>query len=224
MVKKEILSAAEAVERIPDGAVVLLGGFMGVGSPPKLLKALRDSCKKNMTLVCNDAGWYNPDKGLETGCAGNVLDRQFSKIITSHIGLNSEAQKQMLAGDTEVVLTPQGTLAEQIRAAGCGLGGILTPTGVGTEVEQGKQVIEVDGVRYLLEKPLKGDVALLHASVADKYGNLRYAKSARNFGPLMAMAADLVIVEADEIVEPGEIDPEAVITPSIFTNILVQGG
>jgi len=153
----------------------------------------------------------------------NVLKKQFSHVITSHIGLNPEIQRQMDAGETKVTLVPQGTLAERIRAAGCGLGGILTPIGVGTEVEEGKQVIELQGKKFLLEEGLKGDVALIHAAKADKAGNLVYSKSARNFCPLMAMACETVIVEAREIVEVGELDPECVVTPSLFTTIIVQG-
>lgn len=161
-------------------------------------------------------------QGMISGVAPNVLEKQFEQVVTSHIGLNVEMQRQMIAGETEVRLVPQGTLAERVRAAGCGLGGFLTPTGVGTEVEEGKQVIEAGGRKFLLEIPLGGDVALLHASRADRAGNLMYAKSARNFGPLMAMACSTVIVQADEIVEVGELDPEAVVTPSIFVDYLVQ--
>ena len=222
MVEKKILSCEEAAGLIKPGQVVMVGGFMGCGSPPQLLKCLKEAGTDDLTLVCNDAGWYLPDKGMISGVAENVLEKQFSRVITSHIGLNSEMQRQMIAGETEVQLVPQGTLAERIRSAGCGLGGFLTPTGVGTEVEDGKQVLEYEGRKYLLEHPLKGDVALLHASKADKAGNLLYARSARNFGPLMAMACETVIVQADEIVEIGELDPECVVTPSIFVNYLVQ--
>jgi len=222
MIEIPILTANEAVTKIESGSIVMVGGFMGCGSPPELLASLKKAGTKNLTLVCNDAGLFNKDKGIATGVAVNVEDRQFSKVITSHIGLNPEMQRQMIAGESEVLLVPQGTLAEQVRSAGCGLGGFLTPTGVGTEVEDGKQVIEANGKKYLLELPLPGDIALLHASKADKAGNLIYAKSARNFGPLMAMACKMVIVQADEIVEIGELDPEAVVTPSIFVNYLVQ--
>ncbi|MDC7227516.1 MAG: 3-oxoacid CoA-transferase subunit A [Spirochaetales bacterium] len=222
MIEKEIITCEAAAELVKPGQVVMVGGFMGCGSPPELLASLKAAGTKDMTLVCNDCGWYIPAKDMINGVAINVEDKQFSKVITSHIGLNSEIQRQMLEGETEVQLVPQGTLAEQIRAAGCGLGGFLTPTGVGTEVEDGKQVIEYEGRKYLLEHPLKGDVALLHASVADKAGNLMYARSARNFGPLMAMACETVIVQADEIVEIGEMDPECVVTPSIFVNYLVK--
>ena len=222
MIEKKILSPADAAGLIKEGQVVMVGGFMGCGSPPELLASLRMNGVNNLTLVCNDCGWYLPDRDMIAGVANNVLDKQFSRVFTSHIGLNSEIQRQMIAGETDVNLIPQGTLAERIRAAGCGLGGFLTPTGVGTEVEEGKQVIEYEGRKYLLEHPLKGDVALLHASVADRAGNLKFARSARNFGPLMAMACETVIVQADEIVEVGEIDPECIVTPSIFVDYLVK--
>ncbi|MDC7125454.1 MAG: 3-oxoacid CoA-transferase subunit A [Spirochaetales bacterium] len=222
MKEKKILTSDAAAELVKSGDVVMVGGFMGCGSPPEILSSLEKAGTNNLTLVCNDAGWYMPDKGMVNGVAPLVLNKQFSKAITTHIGLNSEMQRQMLSGETDVQLVPQGTLAEKIRSAGCGLGGFLTPTGVGTEVEEGKEVIEHDGKKYLLEYPLKGNVALLHASVADKAGNLLFARSARNFGPLMAMACDLVIVQADKIVEIGELDPEAIITPSIFVDYLVQ--
>jgi acetate CoA/acetoacetate CoA-transferase alpha subunit len=151
-----------------------------------------------------------------------VAKKQFKKVIATHIGLNGEIQRQMNAGETEVLLVPQGTLAERIRAAGAGLGGVLTPTGVGTEVQEGKKVIDLDGKRYLLETGLSGDVALIRAKKADKAGNCTYDKSGRNFNPLMAMACKTVIVEADEIVEIGQLDPEVVVTPSVVVTHLVQ--
>ncbi|GAB1455750.1 hypothetical protein MASR2M48_10570 [Spirochaetota bacterium] len=150
-----------------------------------------------------------------------VIKKQFSKAIVTHIGLNGEIQRQMNANETDVVLVPQGTLAEVIRAAGAGLGGVLTPTGVGTEVENGKKVIDIEGKKYLLEKALGGDVALIRVKKADKAGNCTYDKSGRNFNPIMAMACSTVIAEADEIVEIGQIDPEVVITPSVFVTHLV---
>lgn len=224
MVEKKILTADEAIGLIKPGQTLMIGGFMGCGAPPKLISSLEKSGLKDLTLVSNDCGWYNVEKQIATGPAVNVAAKQFSHVIATHIGLNPEIQRQMNAGETKVTLVPQGTLAERIRAAGCGLGGILTPTGVGTEVEEGKQVLDLDGQKYLLERGLKGDVAIIHAAKADKAGNLIYSRSARNFCPLMAMACDLVIVEADEIVEVGELDPECVITPSVFVKILVQGG
>lgn len=222
MVEKPIIGADEAIAKIKEGDTVMVGGFMGCGSPPGLIDALERRGTRNLTLVCNDTSLDNPKTGVRTAIAKLVAKRQFSRIITSHIGLNAETQRQMNSGETEVLLVPQGTMAERIRAAGAGLGGVLTPTGVGTEVEEGKRLISVDGKDYLLELALPGDVALLRAKKADKAGNLVYDKSARNFNPVMAMACATVIVEADEIVEIGSLDPEAVITPSVFVHYLVR--
>lgn len=221
MIEKPILTAKEAVKNIKDGSVIMVGGFMGCGTPLSLVKALEEQGTKDMTLICNDTAIYNPDKNLVTGVAPLVVNKRFKKIIASHIGTNRETGRQMTAGETEVELVPQGTLAERIRAAGFGLGGFLTPTGVGTEVENGKQVIEVNGKKYLLELPLFADFALLKAKKADKAGNLVYSKSARNFNPIMATAAKFVIAEVDEIVEIGELDPDEVVTPFIFVSALV---
>lgn len=222
MIKKPVVSAEEAAGLVKDGDVVMLSGFMACGSPPDILEALQKKGTKNMTLVCNDTALYNAKTGDMNGVAPLVFDKQFKKMVVTHIGLNAETQRQMNAGETEVELVPQGTLAEQIRAGGAGLGGILTPTGVGTEVEKGKQVIEIEGKKFLLEKARKGDVALIKAHKADKAGNLIYDKSSRNFGPLMATACETVLVEVDEIVEIGEIDPECVITPGLFVDYLIQ--
>lgn len=221
MIEKPILSAKEAVKNIKDGSVIMVGGFMGCGTPLSLVKALEEQGTKDMTLICNDTAIYNPDKNLVTGVAPLVVNKRFKKIIASHIGTNRETGRQMTSGETDVELVPQGTLAERIRAAGYGLGGFLTPTGVGTEVENGKQVIEVNGKKYLLELPLFADFALLKAKKADKAGNLVYSKSARNFNPIMATAAKFVIAEVDEIVEIGELDPDEVVTPFIFVSVLV---
>jgi len=222
MVKKPIISAAEAVAKVRDGDVLMMGGFLACGSPHTLIQALKAKGTKDMTLICNDTAAHDFKSGKINGVGHLVQGRQFKKIIASHIGLNQETQRQMNAGETEVELVPQGTLAEQIRAGGMGLGGILTPTGIGTEVEQGKQVITVNDRPYLLELPIKADVALIKAKKADKAGNLVYAATAQNFNPLMAMAASLVIAEVEEIVEVGEIDPNEVQTPSIFVDFLVK--
>ncbi|WP_029913477.1 3-oxoacid CoA-transferase subunit A [Pelobacter seleniigenes] len=222
MIEKKIISAEDAAALVKDGDTVMLSGFMACGSPPDILNALYEKGTKGMTLVCNDTAIYNPKNDYMNGVAPLVLKKQFSKMIVSHIGTNPETQRQMNAGEAEVELVPQGTLAEQIRAGGAGLGGILTPTGVGTEVEEGKQVIEVDGTKFLLEKARKGDIALIKAGTADKAGNLTYAKSSRNFGPLMATACKTVVVEVDEIVEVGELDPECIVTPGFFVDYLVQ--
>lgn len=209
-------SLDEAVELVEDGMTVMIGGFLGVGAPERIIDKLIEKGVKDLTLIANDTAFNEVNYGKL------VVNKMVKKVITSHIGTNSETGRQMNAGEIEVVLTPQGTLAEQIRAAGAGLGGVITPTGVGTVVEEGKQTITIDGRKFLVEKPLHADVALLRAKKADTSGNLMYDKSARNFNPLMAMAADTVIVEADEIVEAGQLDPECVVTPHIFVNILVE--
>ncbi len=224
MKEKPVIKAADAVARISDGDSLLVSGFMGVGTPVTLMKALRESGRRDMTLICSDNALYMGDPEKATGVAPNVLAKQFKKYVASHIGLNKETQRQMLSGEAEVELVPQGTLAERIRAGGTGLGGLLTPTGVGTAVEDGKQVITLEGREYLLELPIRGDFTLIRAAKADKAGNLTFSASARNFAPLMAMAGDTVIVEADEIVEIGTLDPETVVTPGIFVDYIVQRG
>lgn len=222
MIEKKIISAEEAAELVKDGDTVMLSGFMACGSPPDILEALHEKETKEMILICNDTAIYNAKTGYMNGVAPLVFKKQFKKMIVSHIGTNAETQRQMNAGEAEVELVPQGTLAEQVRAGGAGLGGILTPTGVGTEVEEGKQVIEIDGKKFLLEKARKGDIALIKARTADKAGNLIYDKSSRNFGPLMATACETVVVEVDEIVETGDLDPECIVTPGFFVDYLVQ--
>jgi acetate CoA/acetoacetate CoA-transferase alpha subunit len=222
MVPKPIVSAKEAVGLINPGDTVMIGGFLACGSPMGLIEALAEARTKELVLVANDTAIHNPKTGQTTGLAPLVINKQFKKIIVSHIGTNAETQRQLNEGETDVVLVPQGTLAEQVRCAGCGLGGVLTPTGIGTEVQNGKQVVTVGGSEYIVEEPVRGDVALIRAKKVDKAGNVVYSKSARNFNPLMAMACTTVIVEAEEIVEIGEIDPEAVITPSIFVTHIVQ--
>lgn len=212
----KIKSIEEAVSCIKDGMTVAVGGFMGVGTPEKLVDAVVAKGIKNLTLICNDTAFI--DKGVGKWVANGVL----KKAIVSHIGTNPETGRQMNAGELEVELVPQGTLAERIRAAGAGLGGVLTATGIGTVVEEGKQKIAVQGKEYLLELPLKADVALLRGSIVDKRGNVYYNKATRNFNPIMATAADLVIVEAEKIVEPGELNESDVMTPSIFVDIIAQ--
>ena len=213
----KIISAAEAAAKVQAGMTVMVGGFLGCGTPQILVDQVLAQGTKDLTLVCNDTAF--PDSGV----GKLVVSRQFKRVIVSHIGTNPETGRQMNANELAVDLVPQGTLAERIRSAGFGLGGILTPTGVGTPVEAGKQKLTIDGKDYLLELPIKADVALVKAYKADKAGNLVFRKAARNFNPLMATAADLVIVEAQNIVEIGEIDPDEVMTPGIFVNYLVQG-
>ena len=213
----KIISAAEAAAKVQAGMTVMVGGFLGCGTPQSLVDQVLADGTKDLTLVCNDTAF--PDSGV----GKLVVSRQFKRVIVSHIGTNPETGRQMNANELAVDLVPQGPLAERIRSAGFGLGGILTPTGVGTPVEAGKQKLTIDGKDYLLELPIKADVALVKAYKADKAGNLVFRKAARNFNPLMATAADLVIVEAQNIVEIGEIDPDEVMTPGIFVNYLVQG-
>lgn len=213
----KITSVQNAIDQIKSGMTIMVGGFLGCGGPNNLLDALSKTDVKDLTLICNDTAF------LEVGVGKLVVNKQFKKVITSHIGTNAETGRQMTANETEVVLVPQGTLAERIRAAGAGLGGVLTPTGVGTLVEEGKKKIEVDGKEFLLELPLKADVALIFGNKVDSKGNIVYSGATRNFNPLMAMAADTVIVEAEEIVEIGAISPENVITPSIFVDYIVGG-
>jgi acetate CoA/acetoacetate CoA-transferase alpha subunit len=221
MIRKPIIGADEAVGFAGAGTVLHVGGFMGCGSPTRLIAAVLARGVKDMTLVCNDTATYDPKTGMGTGVAPLVLARSFSRIITSHIGMNPETQRQMNSGETLVELVPQGTLAERIRAAGAGLGGVLTPTGVGTEVEEGKLKLKVGDRDFLLEEALPGSLAFIKAKRADRAGNLQYSKTARNFNPLMATACRLVIAEVEEIVEIGEIDPDQVHTPSIFVDYLV---
>jgi len=213
----KIVPAAEAAAMVKESMTVMVGGFLACGTPQKLVDQVLEQGTKNLTLVCNDTAF--PDQGV----GKLIVTKQFAKVIVSHIGTNPETGRQMNAGELEVELVPQGTLAERIRSAGFGLGGILTPTGVGTPVEEGKQKLTVKGKDYLLELPIQADVALIKAYKADKSGNLVFRKAARNFNPLMATAAQIVIVEAQQIVETGEIDPDEVMTPGIFVNYLVQG-
>ncbi len=222
MVLKPIISASDAADRIKDGNSVMVGGFLNCGSPHSIILALKEKNTKNLTLISNDTAIYNLKTRVITGLALLVKNKMFRKIITSHIGTNQETQRQMNAGETEVELVPQGTLAEQIRAGGAGLGGFLTPTGIGTEVANGKQIIFVNHHSFLLELPLKADVAIIKARKADKSGNLVFNGTARNFNPLMATAAELVIAEVEEIVEVGEIDPNEIHTSSIFVDFLVK--
>lgn len=212
------VSVEEAVAMIPNGASIMVGGFMGVGTPERLLDELVRQKKSGLTLISNDAAV--PGKGV-----GKLFDGgQVTNMIGTHIGLNPKAQQQMLGKQTSINLIPQGTFVERIRAGGCGLGGVLTPTGVGTLVEEGKQRIEVNGKPYLLETALRADFALVHAFLADYVGNLSYALTSRNFNPVMAMAADTVIVTAEHIVPIGVISPDQVVTPGPLVDYIVSNG
>lgn len=214
----KVISVEQAIDFIKDGDTIFVGGFLGVGSPHKLIDALVKRGTKNLTLICNDTGFP------EVGVGKLVVNKQFKKIIATHIGTNKETGRQMMEGETEVELVPQGTLIEQIRSAGYGLGGVLTRTGIGTEVAKGKQMVTVDGTEYLLEKPLFADVALIAATKADKYGNLFYHGSTRNFNNITASAAKVTICEVAELLEDDAIDPDIVHTPGVFVSHLVKGG
>lgn len=219
--KNKILTAQEAVKDINDGAVIMIGGFMACGTPENLIDALVEKNVKNLTVICNDAGV--PGKGT-----GKLLSNgQIKKLIASHVGLNPEVAERMNTDDPdrklECQLIPQGTLAEIIRAGGAGLGGVLTPTGIGTIIAEGKDVINVDGKDYLLEKPLKADFALIRGSVTDTFGNTVYHGTTQTFNPMMAMAADYVICGAEKVVEVGEIDPNYVMTSGILVDAVVGG-
>jgi len=212
------ISVADAVAMIPDGSRVMIGGFMGVGTPERLLDEIVRQRKSGLKVIANDA--CLPGKGI-----GKLVDAELiSSLTASHIGLNPKAQQQMMVNKMAVELVPQGTLVERIRAGGSGLGGVLTPTGVGTVVEEGKAQLEVDGKKYLVETALHADFALIHAFLADYLGNLSYALTARNFNPVMAMAADTVIVTAENIVPVGLIAPDHVVTPAPLVDYVIMQG
>lgn len=213
----KIVSMNEALEHVKDGMTVMIGGFLGAGNPHKLIDALLEKGVKDLTIIANDTAFP------EIGIGKLIVNKRVKKAIVSHIGTNPETGNQMNAGELEVDLVPQGTLIEQIRAGGSGLGGFLTPTGIGTVVEEGKTKIEVDGVEYLLEKPLKADVALVFGSIVDKKGNIFFNKATRNFNKFSATAAETVIVEAEKLVEVGEIDPNVVEVPGLFVDYIVRG-
>ncbi len=205
----------EAASLIPAGATLMIGGFMGVGTPERLIDELVRQRRGDLTVIANDTA--TPAVGI-----GKLVHAKLvRKLIVSHIGLNPEAQKQMMDGEVVVDLVPQGTLIERIRAAGCGLGGILTPTGVGTIVENGKQRIEIDRRAYLVETALRADFALIHAFLADHLGNLAYALTARNYNPVIAMAGGTVIANAEHIVPIGVIAPDHVVTPGPLVDYLI---
>lgn len=214
----KIISIDDAISHIKDGMTIMVGGFLGCGTAHRLVDALVEKNVKDLTLICNDSGF------ADIGVGKLVVNKQIKKLIASHIGTNRETGNQMNAGEMEVVLVPQGTLAEQVRAGGAGLGGFLTPTGVGTIVEEGKEKMVIDGKTYLLEMPLRADVALVAGETVDKFGNIVYYGATRNFNQLIATAADLVIVEAEEVVEVGELDPNHVVTSGIFVDYIVNGG
>lgn len=213
---KKTIKLSDAIAEIPDGASVMIGGFMGVGTAQRLIDETVRQRKRDLVVIANDTA--RPGVGI-----GKLIDAKLvRKVIVSHIGTNSVTQQQMIAGEIDVELVPQGTLVERIRAGGYGLGGVLTRTGLGTLVEDGKQTVTVDGETFLLEKPLTADFAFINAKQADYLGNLTYSLTARNFNPIMAMAAAIVLAEPQSIVPVGVIPPDAVMTPALLVHRLIS--
>lgn len=213
--KTKLITLQDAAGFFCDGMTIMVGGFMGVGTPPRLVEALLESGVRDLTLIANDTAF------VDTGIGPLIVNGRVSKVIASHIGTNPETGRRMIAGEMDVQLVPQGTLIEQIRCGGAGLGGFLTPTGVGTVVEDGKQTMTLDGRTWLLERPLRADLALIRAHRSDMLGNLTYQLSARNFNPLIALAADITLVEPDEMVETGELLPDQIVTPGAVIDHIV---
>ena len=213
---KKQVTLEEAVSLIKDGMTLMVGGFLAVGAPTQIVDALVEKGVKDLTLICNDTAF--PDQSI----GKLIVNRQVKKLYVSHIGTNPETSNQMNAGELEVEFCPQGTLAERIRAKGAGLGGVLTATGLGTIIAEGKEVVVVDGKEYLLEKPLGADVAIIGASIADEAGNLIYKGTTQNFNPLMATAADIVIAEAVEVVPSGTLAPETIHTSGVYVDYLYK--
>ncbi|ERB65869.1 3-oxoacid CoA-transferase subunit A [Vibrio coralliilyticus OCN008] len=214
---KKRISADQIGQHLRDGMTIMIGGFMGTGAPEKLIDLLIENNVRDITLISTDTALPG------VGTSRLIAEQRVSKLYASHIGLNPETGRQMNDGVLDVELVPQGTLAERIRCGGAGLGGVLTPTGLGTLVAESKQFIEVDGQQFLLEKPLKADLALIRGSKVDLRGNVFYSKTTQNFNPLMATAAECVIVEAEQLVEIGDIQPEAVHTPSLYVDHIFVG-
>ncbi|KWW07446.1 acetate CoA-transferase subunit alpha [Escherichia fergusonii] len=214
--KTKLMSIEDAASFFRDGMTIMVGGFMGIGTPPRLVEVLLESGVRDLTLIANDTAF------IDTGTGPLIVNGRVSKVIASHIGTNPETGRRMISGEMEVVLVPQGTLIEQIRCGGAGLGGFLTPTGVGTVVEEGKQTLTLDGKTWLLERPLRADLALIRAHRCDALGNLTYQLSARNFNPLIALAADITLVEPDELVDTGELQPDHIVTPgAVIDHIII---
>jgi len=214
---KVLAGAEEAVERIPDGATIMMGGFGLCGIPETLIAALHARGTKGLTVISNNAGID------DFGIGVLLRARQVRKMISTYVGENKEFERQYLSGELEVELVPQGTFAERIRAGGAGIGGFFTPTAFGTLVAEGKETRLIDGTPYVLEKPLTADFAFVKGWKGDRVGNLVYRKTARNFNPVMATAAGVTIAEVEQLLEPGAIDPEHVVTPGIFVRYILQG-
>jgi len=213
----KLISATKGCSFIKSGMTILIGGFLKCGTPVEIIKEILKSDIKDLTIVGNDTSYPTDDRGTL------VVAKKVKKVIASHIGLNRETGRQMENGELEVELVPQGTLSERIRAAGAGLGGVLTPTGIGTEVAKGKQIINVDGRDYILEKPIHGDIALIYGSKIDRNGNISFIGTTRNTNVVMATAADIVIAEAEEYID-GDMDPNEVVIPGMFVNYIVKRG
>ena len=214
---KVVESADAAVASIPNGATIMMGGFGLSGLPEHLIKALHARGSQDLTIISNNAGV--DDFGI-----GILLKaRQVRKMISTYVGENKEFERQVLNGEIEIELVPQGTFAERIRAGGAGIGGFFTPTGYGTIVAEGKETRMIDGRGFVFERPLRADFAFVKGYKGDRAGNLVYRKTARNFNPIMATAAEVTIAEVEHIVEPGELDPEAIVTPGIFVTHILRG-
>lgn len=214
----KLIKKVELNDLLKDDQSLMIGGFLNCGTPKELISIIHAEDLKNLTLIANDTGILGDDM------SSLIVEKRVKKVITSHIGTNAETGKQMNNQEIEVELVPQGTLVERIRAKGAGLGGVLTPTGVNTVVENGKKKMQLKDKEYLLEEALGADIALIKAWKSDTSGNLIFRYSARNFNPIMAMAADLVIVEAEEIVEKGELDANQVMTPGVFVDYILEKG
>lgn len=215
---KPVVSAEEAVKHVKNGDTVMVGGFNYGGIPYTLVDALLEQGTDGLTMISNDTAY------ADVGHGKLVSHGRCRKVIASHVGLNKKTGKLYHSGQMELELFPQGTFVEKIRTAGFGMGGFLTPTGVGTVVEEGKQILEVGGKKYILELPMSADVALIRAYKADRMGNLIYKGTNRNFNPVMATAADIVIAEVDSVVDIGELDPDAIVTQGILVDMLVVKG
>ncbi len=213
---KKVLSAKEAVSQIENGSSVMIGGFLSCGVPDDLIEELISQNKNDLTMICNDTSMPDADRGKL------IVNKQVKKVITTHIGTNPETGRQMYNNELEVELVPMGTLVEKIRAKGSGLGGILTQTGVGTVIERDKKTMEVDGKKFIFEKPLGADFALIYGTKVDKFGNIAYEGTTRNINTVMAAAADTVIVQADEMVDC--LDPNEVVVPGLFVDYIVVKG
>jgi acetate CoA/acetoacetate CoA-transferase alpha subunit len=216
MSRNKVVSLDTAMDKIQSGQTLMIPGFVNIGVPETLIKGIIDRGYTDFKIISNNTSVKGRGIGLL------VHDNRIKHITCSHIGSNTETVEKVVAGEINVTFVPQGTLCERMRAGGAGIGGILTPTGLGTPIQEGKQVIEVDGKEYLLELPLHADVALIHAWKADKMGNVVYRRTARNFNQIMATAADYVIVEAEEIVEVGDLDPDFIMTPGCLVDMIVQ--